>query len=433
MSSLFDYLNEEDNRETLFQRAKRLALSLARRNNRSSRSIQNSQSAGDLSQSIRGWENASDPKVKTAFNDIMNILKNKSKQNGKDSDTENSNQNDENDQNNNQDNQNNDQSDSNQDNQNDIENLDPQSAQNVEIAREQEKRDIEKYSKQIIDNEKKKLETAKSIAGFIENLLKLIVPDNSKISADFTSKEKEVQNKVDMVNNITDTITSIKDQYDSMEKDYKTKVEAQDKWLKDKELEINNKNAPEIDQRLRQEKQAIDNEIFSEIRNANLTNEYNDYKNLMSNIQYLNDEQRQRLESYQNGRIGQIINNANQHNRQLSQSDIDSINRQFRETELAKVREKAKRNKKNLKNKYEFEMKNFDTATKDTMKYLEKYKDTLEKDGKFSEKDNEKLTNSLKNCNDDMRKIVDEYSKYEVNNSDDSEDNSNNNSSRRNR
>ena len=397
--NLRDYLYEgNDDRKSLFSRAKALALSTAKSLGRSTKSISKSSSASELEVAVSGWQYSKEPKAKKAHSSIMSTLSKDSKpedetKNSKDTKSDETNQV-----------QSSDEKQSIETEiKKDVKNLAPQDAKEYELAVKQKENDMQRISKDIIDNEKRVKESISSLSKFIENLIKIFAPD-ANISLGDTS---DVDNRIEMMNNINDSIDSMEEYRKSVSDDIKTKIEAQDTILKDKEKELSHKNCPEVDRLENKRKKDISDRISKEVRNdPELRTAYEEYKYYLNNIESLTPEERKEMDSYKNGAIGKLIDKINSETPALTKEQKDNLNAKWRELELKRVRDKVQAYKSKFESDLNTMLTGFDSINKDIVKKFKACKKKLEK-GNISPRDLE----SLKSASEAYKEELENYRK----------------------
>ena len=262
---------------------------------------------------------------------------------------------------------------------------------------------MQRISKDIIDNEKRVKESISSLSKFIENLIKIFAPD-ANISLGDTS---DVDNRIEMMNNINDSIDSMEEYRKSVSDDIKTKIEAQDTILKDKEKELSHKNCPEVDRLENKRKKDISDRISKEVRNdPELRTAYEEYKYYLNNIESLTPEERKEMDSYKNGAIGKLIDKINSETPALTKEQKDNLNAKWRELELKRVRDKVQAYKSKFESDLNTMLTGFDSINKDIVKKFKACKKKLEK-GNISPRDLE----SLKSASEAYKEELENYRK----------------------
>lgn len=388
---LINLLEDNTNdRESMFQKAKSIALRVAKTSGRSDKSIKKSQDVSDLENAVSGWKNAKDSKLKTGFKNIVNTLKKKP----------------------NQEENNNDKKQSKEDSSTDInkeievatKNLDPERSKNYEMAVKQEQNDIERISDTLNKNIEKRKASAEHINELIKSLLELIAPD-AKISGLDVSDSAD--KKIEQINNLNDTIDEVNSYKDDIEKDFDDKIKAQETMLKNVENKYKNRNCPEVDEYENKRKDKIKEELEDEIyKNPSLKLDYDNYMHLAKNEMWLSDDERKELEKLKSSKIGQIIKTINDKNKPLSKDEIKEKNLRWFKEQTAETRAEYEANVAELKAKLNSAKAAFYDKSKNIVKLLQKRKETLESGKLITDEDDDNVRNNLKELSNVMKDVM---------------------------
>ena len=393
-----DLIYEDDSSEkkSMFQRAKSLALRIAKTSGRSDNSIKKSQNASDLEQAVSGWKDAKDSKLKSGYNSIKSTLKNTNKEEPKDSDNEKSE---------NTDNEKSEKSNIEDTIKKDTENLSPDKAEKYELAVKQEKNDIERISDKLEKNLKKRKESIESMNSLIDSLLSLIAPD-AKIDSKNDSDDK-IDKTIEQMNNVNDFIDEFNEYKESIEQDYKDKLEAQETMLRNIEKKYENRNCPEVDKHESTRKKNIEQDIEDEMyKNPTLKEDIEKYRYLLQNELTLSDDDRKELEQLRNGKVGKIINDINAKYKSLTNEEKEKLNKKWFDEQTKSTRELHDVNIVKLKNTYKKKKKEFEESSKDLISTLKKFKENTENEIALSDEELKNTSNSMKEFKNVLNSIL---------------------------
>lgn len=399
-----DLIYEDDSSEkkSMFQRAKSLALRVAKTSGRSDNSIKKSQNVSDLEQAVSGWKDAKDTKLKSGYNSVKNTLKNTSKDNSDSSDKENT-----------ENKENKEKSNIEDTIKKDTENLSPDKAEKYELAVKQEQNDIERISDKLEKNLKKRKESIESMNTLIDSLLSLIAPDANINSKD--DSDDKIDKTIDQLNNVNDFIDKFNEYKESIEQDYKNKLEAQETMLKNIEKKYKNKNCPEVDKHESTRKKNIEQDIEDEMyKNPTLKEDIEKYRYLLQNELTLSDDDRKELERLRNGKVGKIINDINAKYKSLTNEEKEQMNKKWFDEQTKSTRELHDVNIVKLKNSYKKKKKEFEESSKDLISTLKKFKENTENEITLSD-------DELKNTSNVMKEFKNILKSKDVDNDDDIE------------
>lgn len=381
-----DLIYEDDSSEkkTMFQKAKSLALRVAKTAGRSDNTIKKSQNASDLEQAVSGWKDAKDTKLKSGYNSVKNTLKSTSKENTENSDKENTK------------NKENKENSSIEDTiKKDTENLSPDKAEKYELAVKQEKNDIERISDKLEKNLKKRKESIESMNTLIDSLLSLIAPDANINSKD--DSDDKIDKTIEQMNNVNDFIDEFNEYKESIEQDYKDKLEAQETMLRNIEKKYENKNCPEVDKHESTRKKNIEQDIEDEMyKNPTLKEDIEKYRYLLQNELTLSDDDRKELERLRNGKVGKIISDINAKYKSLTNEEKEQMNKKWFDEQTKSTRELHDANIVKLKNSYKKKKKEFEESSKDLISTLKKFKENTEKEISISDEELKNTSNAMK-------------------------------------
>lgn len=390
-----DLIYEDDSSEkkSMFQRAKSLALRVAKTSGRSDNTIKKSQNVSDLEQAVSGWKDAKDTKLKSGYNSIKNTLKNTGKDNADNSDKENT------------ENRDSTENSSIEDTiKKDTENLSPDKAEKYELAVKQEQNDIERISDKLEKNLKKRKESIESMNSLIDSLLSLIAPDAKIDSKDNDDKADKI---IDQLNNVNDFINEFNEYKESIEQDYKDKLEAQETMLKNIEKKYKNKNCPEVDKHESTRKKNIEQDIETEMyKNPILKDDIEKYRYLLQNELTLSDDDRKELEQLRNGKVGKIINDINAKYKSLTNEEKEQMNKKWFDEQTKSTRELHDVNIVKLKNSYKKKKKKFEESSKDLISTLKKFKENTEKEITLSDEELKNTSNAMKEFKNVLNSIL---------------------------
>lgn len=382
-----DLIYEDDSSEkkSMFQRAKSLALRVAKTSGRSDNSIKKSQNVTDLEQAVSGWKDAKDTKLKSGYNNIKNALKNTNKEKPEDSDKEKT--------------ENSDKEKTENSNiedtiKKDTENLSPDKAEKYKLSVKKEQNDIERISDKLEKNLKKRKESVESMNSLIDSLLSLLAPDANIDSKDNDDKADKI---IDQLNNVNDFIDEFNEYKESIEQDYKNKLEAQETMLKNIEKKYKNKNCPEVDKHESTRKKNIEQDIETEMyKNPTLKDDIEKYRYLLQNELTLSDDDRKELERLRNGKVGKIINDINAKYKSLTNEEKEQMNKKWFDEQTKSTRELHDANIVKLKNTYKKKKKKFEESSEELISTLKKFKENTENEIALSDEELKNTSNAMK-------------------------------------
>lgn len=381
-----DLIYEDDSSEkkSMFQKAKSLALRVAKTVGRSDNSIKKSQNVSDLEQAVSGWKDAKDTKLKSGYNSVKNTLKNTGRDNSDSSDKENT-----------ENKENKEKSNIEDTIKKDTENLSPDKAEKYELAVKQEKNDIERISDKLEKNLKKRKESIESMNTLIDSLLSLIAPDANINSKD--DSDDKIDKTIEQMNNVNDFIDEFNEYKESIEQDYKDKLEAQETMLRNIEKKYENKNCPEVDNYESTRKKNIEQDIEDEMyKNPTLKEDIEKYRYLLQNELTLSDDDRKELERLRNGKVGKIISDINAKYKSLTNEEKEKLNKKWFDEQTKSTRELHDANIVQLKNTYEKKKKKFEESSKELISTLKKFKENTEKEISISDEELKNTSNAMK-------------------------------------
>lgn len=384
-----DFLLEDDNdkqKQSMFAKAKSIALRFAKSVNRSTDGIKKAQNGGELKDSIHSWKFSKDNKAKTAYNNIDKTLKSGYKSDDtddvKDKETEDT-ENTEN---------------KNTENVNDTENktdtekeaeekikdnaqfLKPDEAQEYEYAVRNTENDMQRISKKLIDNAELKKKRTESFIELLEILLKALSGDES-ISLDGVIDNAE--RRIEFANSINDSIDSLNDYKDTITNDYKDKIEAQDTILRDREKELEHEVSPEIADYEKERVKKYDEKFKQLIANDSELRALNDEYEYFSTKKPLTNDEMLRKREIEDGRYGEMLKALNDEFKPMSDAEKERINKKYREDKLEKTKKRVELNKNLLKAEYEKMMNEFETNSKEFKKELLRMRKNITNDKKL--------------------------------------------------
>lgn len=381
-----DFLLEDDNdkqKQSMFAKAKSIALRFAKSVNRSTDGIKKAQNGGELKDSIHSWKFSKDNKAKTAYNNVDKTLKSGYKSDDtddvKDKETE-------------------DTENKNTENVNDTENktdtekeaeekikdnaqfLKPDEAQEYEYAVMNTENDMQRISKKLIDNAELKKKRTESFIELLEILLKALSGDES-ISIDGVIDNAE--RRIEFANSINDSIDSLNDYKDTVTNDYKDKIEAQDTILRDKEKELEHEVSPEIADYEKERVKKYDEKFKQLIANDSELRALNDEYEYFSTKKPLTNDEMLRKREIEDGKYGEMLKALNDEFKPMSDAEKERINKKYREDKLEKTKKRVELNKNLLKAEYEKMMNEFETNSKEFKKELLRMRKNVTNDKKL--------------------------------------------------
>lgn len=403
-----EYLLEEDNdKKSIFARAKAKVLGVAKSKGRSTKGIEKSQSTSDLEKSISGWKDAQDPKLKAAYNNVVNSLKSKSKESSdgvekdKPEDSEEAKQ-EELEKQKKQAEKEKEKIDK------EIGNLDVETAQAYVDALEKEKADIAHYDKVFKEYDEKKSQAIQSIGDFVANLLKMISDGFDTKGLENLSATDRAKQKYETLNSITDASKEVNEFKENLDKEHEEALKAQDDQLENELKKLNSNNSPEVRDYENQRERNIEREESSLAREFECVSEYKEYKRLKAREEFLSDDDAKKLQELsKNSKIKQVIASLNDEYPPLQQKEKDQMNKEYREVEEKRLRDEVEKNKAEIMAEYEHQSKLYEIGVKSSLEKLEKLKNKISSKDGISDDESDELKKNLKDiqnyCNSYMK------------------------------